>query len=66
MYAAWRINLTHPKARSPFQKKYAELAGLHHNLVDEVERGEKTISIDSLFRVAKALGVPLWKLVQKI
>ena len=41
------------------QEKLAEKAGLHHNFIGEVERGEKSISIDSLYRVSGALEVPL-------
>lgn len=39
------------------QEKLAERAGLHHNYVGELERGEKAASIDIIVRLAKALGV---------
>jgi len=48
------------------QEKLAELADLHPNYVGEVERGEKTISIDALVRLAKALDVRLRDLVAEI
>ena len=39
------------------QERLAEKADLHHNYVGELERGEKAASIDSLIKIAKALGV---------
>jgi len=48
------------------QEKLAELADLHPNYFGEVERGEKTISIDALVRLAKALDVRLRDLVAEI
>ena len=48
------------------QEKLAEKADLHPNYIGEVERGEKTISVDALVRVAKALKVRLAALVQDI
>jgi transcriptional regulator with XRE-family HTH domain len=44
----------------------AEKADLHHNYIGEVERGQKTISIDALLRIAKALKLPLSELVSGI
>lgn len=43
------------KAAGISQEKLAEKAELHHNFIGEVERGEKTISVDSLMRIASAL-----------
>ena len=48
------------------QEKLAEKADLHPNYIGEVERAEKTISVDALVRVAKALKVKLAELVQDI
>ena len=39
------------------QERLAERADLHHNYVGEVERGEKAATIDTLVKIAKALGV---------
>jgi transcriptional regulator with XRE-family HTH domain len=39
------------------QEKLAERAELHPNYIGEVERGEKTISVDALLRIAAALKV---------
>lgn len=45
------------------QEKLAELAGLHRTYVSSVERGERNISLLNIERLAKALGVPLAKLM---
>ncbi len=41
------------------QEGLGERADLSGKFIGEVERGEKSISIDSLYRVAVALGVSL-------
>jgi len=45
------------------QERLAELADLHTNYIGEVERGEKTISVDALLRIAKGVGVRVSDLV---
>ena len=48
------------------QEKLAEKADLHPNYIGEVERAEKTISVDALVRIAKGLKVPVVNLVRDI
>jgi transcriptional regulator with XRE-family HTH domain len=48
------------------QEKLAEKADLHHNYIGELERGEKAASIDSLLKIAKALGVKVRDLVDQL
>lgn len=48
------------------QAELAERADLHHNFIGEIERGEKTISVDALFRIARALRVHLEDLMRGI
>ncbi len=46
------------------QERLGELADLNPKYIGEVERTEKTISVDALARVAKALKVRLRDLVR--
>jgi transcriptional regulator with XRE-family HTH domain len=48
------------------QERLAEKADLSYKYVGEVERGLVNISLDSLMRIAKALGVRLRDLVADI
>ena len=48
------------------QEQLAEKAELHHNYVGEVERGEKAATIDTLVKLAKALGVSARNLVDEL
>jgi ribosome-binding protein aMBF1 (putative translation factor) len=47
------------------QERLAELANLNPKYIGEVERCEKTISVDALARVAQALKVRLRDLVRE-
>jgi transcriptional regulator with XRE-family HTH domain len=48
------------------QEKLAEEARLHRTYIGQVERGEKSIGVENLFRIAKALGVPAAAIVRGI
>ena len=50
------------KQRALSQERLGERANLSGKFIGEVERGEKSISIDSLYHVAVALDVPLREL----
>ncbi|MBM4102570.1 MAG: helix-turn-helix transcriptional regulator [Planctomycetes bacterium] len=39
------------------QEKLADMADLHRTYIGQVERGEKNLTLRSLERIAKALGV---------
>jgi transcriptional regulator with XRE-family HTH domain len=54
------------KAAGLSQEKLAEKAELHPVYVSTVERGAKTISMDALMRIAKALKVRVRDLVAEI
>ena len=45
------------------QEKLAEKADLHPVYVGEIERGEQTVSVHALMRLARALGVRVRDLV---
>src|SRR5512145_1577493 len=47
------------KQRTLSQERLGHRAGISGKFIGEVERGEKSISIDSLYRVSVALDVPL-------
>lgn len=57
---------THRKRVGLTQEKLAEKADLHHNFIGEVERGNMEISVGSLMKIAKALGVRVRDLVSDI
>jgi len=48
---------TRRKALDLSQERLAEKAELHHNYIGEIERGEKAATIDTIVKIAKALGV---------
>ena len=45
------------------QEKLAELAHIHRTYIGDVERGRRNISLINMVRVAKALRVPLSRLI---
>ena len=51
------------EARGLSQERLGSKAGLSGKFVGEVERGEKSISLDSLWRVARALGLSMPALI---
>jgi len=50
------------KQRGHSQERLGDRSSLSGKFIGEVERGEKSISIDSLYRVSVALEVPLKQL----
>ena len=48
------------------QERVAELSGCHPTYIGQVERGEKTATIESIAKIASAIDVPLSKLFEKI
>ena len=48
------------------QEKLAEKADLHPVYISAVERGAKNISMDTLIRITKVLGIRVRDLVEKI
>lgn len=51
------------KERAISQEKLAELADLHRTYISDVERCKKNISIDSMAKIARALGCKLYQLL---
>lgn len=54
------------KAQDLSQEQLAERAGLHRNFISMLERGINQPTVDTLFRLAKALGMPAHELVRQI
>lgn len=46
------------------QEALAEKAGLHRTYIGQVERGERNISVDSMERLAEAVGMNLWEMLR--
>ena len=51
-------------AKACSQEELAGLAGVHRTYVGMVERGEKNVTLVTLFRFANALGVPPAELIK--
>lgn len=52
--------------RNLSQEKLSELSGLDRSYVSEIERGEKTASIRTLFKIAIGLDIKPSKLLSRI
>jgi len=48
------------------QEKLAELSGVHPTYIGQVERGEKNATLESIEKIANALGLPLSNLFEKL
>ncbi len=48
------------------QEKLAELSGCHPTYIGQIERGEKNATIESIAKIASALGIPLAQLFEKL
>lgn len=52
-------------ARGLSQEELAALAGLHRTYIGSVERSERNVSIDSMERLAQAIGLDVVDLLAK-
>jgi transcriptional regulator with XRE-family HTH domain len=57
-----KLRLAREKAQLS-QEALAEKAGLHRTYIGQVERGERNISVDSMERLADAVGEDLWDML---
>lgn len=61
---AFAVNLRQARlAKGWSQMVLADAAGLHFTYVSSVECAKRNVSIDAMERLARALGVPLSKLL---
>lgn len=52
------------KAKGLSQEAFADVCGLHRTYVGAIERAERNVSLDNIHRLAQALDVPAWQLLQ--
>jgi transcriptional regulator with XRE-family HTH domain len=48
------------------QEEFADRCELHRTYIGSIERGEKTITIETAYKIAKALGMPLSRIFQRL
>lgn len=48
------------------QEALADLCGLHRTYISDVELGKRNVSLENIEKIAKALGVSLTKLFERI
>lgn len=52
----------HRKEKKISQEKLAELSGLHRTYISAVEREKRSISLNNIEKIAKALDIEIYKL----
>jgi transcriptional regulator with XRE-family HTH domain len=52
------------KAKGLTQEKLAEMAGISYKYLGEIERGETNPSIDTIFRIAQGLNIPVEQIIR--
>jgi len=48
------------------QEEFADRCELHRTYIGSIERGEKIITIETAYKIAKALGMPLSRIFQRL
>ncbi|HZT99372.1 MAG TPA: helix-turn-helix transcriptional regulator [Ktedonobacteraceae bacterium] len=48
------------------QEEFADHCSLHRTYIGSIERGEKTITIETAYKIAQALGMPLSQLFRRL
>lgn len=63
LYFAKRFREARKEAKLS-QREIRERCGVSQSFVSDIENGKNSINIDSMSILAKAVGVPLWKLLK--
>ena len=53
-------------AKSISQEKLAELSGLHATYIGQIERGEKSPTIESIYKISVGLNISISKLLDNM
>jgi transcriptional regulator with XRE-family HTH domain len=53
------------KAEGMSQEAFADACGLHRTYVGAIERAERNVSLDNIYRLAFSLRVQAWQLLQE-
>ncbi len=54
------------KAQGYSQEGFADACHLHRTYVGAIERAERNVSLDNIERMALALQLPAWRLLQPV
>lgn len=54
------------KEKHMTQEKLAEICNLHPTYIGQIERGEKNATIESIYRIAVGLNIPMSKLFENV
>lgn len=54
------------KKKKLSQEELADQAGLHRTYIGMIERGEKNITLENIYKLSKALQTPMSELFSKI
>ena len=49
-------------SRNLSQEKFAEMCGLHRTYISDIERGQRSISLSNIQKIADALAIETYKL----
>ncbi|NLI59574.1 MAG: helix-turn-helix transcriptional regulator [Clostridium sp.] len=44
------------------QEKFAEMCGLHRTYISDIERFQRSIALDNVEKISKALGIEAYKM----
>lgn len=48
------------------QESFAALIGVHRTYIGMIERGERNITIQTLYKISKGLNIKIWMLLKEL